>query len=257
MAETVPMPSVWTGGTVDPEAGDLITHTCVGLAGGVIALLFVWMYTREIEAFPDGPPGNDRTQIRFTAEKIHSGAVAFLHAEYSILAKFVVVVGIALLIIEGVTLDWDSGLYTMLCFYFGAILSAGAGYLGMHVATLANSRTAWACNVDQGGSLNKGLRVAFKSGSVMGLGVVGSGILGVIICSLALQDVPTAWSHISGFVARQRTVSGEERAGAHLRDAALRGDLVGAVRWLAVRSGGMPLPWPTPLRSKSPSVRSL
>ena len=63
MAETVPMPSVWTGGTVDPEAGDLITHTCVGLAGGVIALFFVWMYTKEIEAFPDGPPGNDRTLL--------------------------------------------------------------------------------------------------------------------------------------------------------------------------------------------------
>ena len=44
---------------------------------------------------------------------------------------------------------------------------------------------------------------------------------------------PASPSHISGFVARQRTVSGEERAGAHLRDAALRGDLVGAVRWLA------------------------
>jgi hypothetical protein len=44
---------------------------------------------------------------------------------------------------------------------------------------------------------------------------------------------PASPSHISGFVARQRTVSGEERAGAHLREAALRGDLVGAVRWLA------------------------
>ena len=79
------------------------------------------------------------------------------------------------------------GLYTKLCFYFGAVLSAGAGfYLGIHVATLANSRTAWACNIKAGGS-------------VMGLGVVGFGIIGVCVCFLALADTPNCWECISGF----------------------------------------------------------
>jgi K(+)-stimulated pyrophosphate-energized sodium pump len=210
---------------------DLIVHTSVGLAGGLIALVFVLMYVKQIENFPDGPPNKDVTQIRFTADKIHSGAVSFLHAEYRILSFFVLFVGLVLFFIEGGTRTWEGGVYTMLCFFFGAILSAGAGYLGMHVATLANSRTAWACNKNEGGSLDKGLRVAFKSGSVMGLGVVGAGIIGVTICTLALDGVKNQWSYISGFGFGASSIALFARVGGgvYTKAADVGADLVGKV----------------------------
>jgi len=226
------------GGT----AGACETETvlAVAIAGGALAILLVIMFTKQIGAEADGPPGNKMTQIRFTADKIHSGAVSFLHAEYKMLAVFVLLVGIALAVILIDADDDMKGVYTMLCFYFGAVLSASAGYLGMHVATLANSRTAWACNIDEGGSLNKGLRVAFKSGSVMGLGVVGFGILGLSVCFALLADTSytkggsnifNCWEYISGFGFGASSIALFARVGGgvYTKAADVGADLVGKV----------------------------
>ena len=228
------------GGTTG--ACEVETILSVPMAGGVLALILVFMFTKQIGNEPDGPPGNKVTQIRFTADKIHSGAVSFLHAEYKMLAIFVLLVGIALALILIDADDSMKGVYTMLCFYFGAVLSAGAGYLGMHVATLANSRTAWACNVDEGGSLNKGLRVAFKSGSVMGLGVVGFGILGLSVCFALLADssytkaasitpIFNCWEYISGFGFGASSIALFARVGGgvYTKAADVGADLVGKV----------------------------
>ena len=73
------------------------------------------------------------------------------------------------------------GVFTGIPLLIGATLSAGAGYRGMQIATQANVRTTQACDPASGGSINNGLKVAFKSGAVMGLGVTGLGLFGIAL----------------------------------------------------------------------------
>lgn len=138
-------------------------------AFGVLALLFTWWKTKEINNAPEGT-----ARMGKIAKSIQEGAMAFLKAEYKILLWFVV--GVAVLLYwSGSTNDPDSQGMIAVAFVVGAICSALAGYLGMKVATKANVRTANAAQ----DSLGKALEVAFAGGSVMGLGVVGLGILGL------------------------------------------------------------------------------
>ena len=129
-------------------------------AFGVLALLFTWWKTKEIN---NAPEGDDR--MAKIAKSIQDGAMAFLKAEYRILLWFVVGVA-ALLYWSGSTNDPDSNGMIAVAFVVGAICSALAGYLGMKVATKANVRTANAAQ----DSLGKALEIAFAGGSVMGLG---------------------------------------------------------------------------------------
>ena len=138
-------------------------------AFGVLALLFTWWKTKEINHAPEGD-----ARMAKIAKSIQEGAMAFLKAEYRILLWFVVGVA-ALLYWSGSTNDPDSNGMIAVAFVVGAICSALAGYLGMKVATKANVRTANAAQ----DSLGKALEIAFAGGSVMGLGVVGLGILGL------------------------------------------------------------------------------
>lgn len=138
-------------------------------AFGVLALLFTWWKTKEINNAPEGT-----ARMGKIAKSIQEGAMAFLKAEYKILLWFVV--GVAVLLYwSGSTNDPDSQGMIAVAFVVGAVCSALAGYLGMKVATKANVRTANAAQ----DSLGKALEVAFAGGSVMGLGVVGLGILGL------------------------------------------------------------------------------
>lgn len=138
-------------------------------AFGVLALLFTWWKTKEINNAPEGS-----SRMAKIAKSIQDGAMAFLKAEYKILLWFVIGVA-ALLYWSGSTNDPDSKGMIAVAFIVGAICSALAGYLGMKVATKANVRTANAAQ----DSLGKALEIAFAGGSVMGLGVVGLGILGL------------------------------------------------------------------------------
>ena len=134
---------------------------------GVLALLFTlvkssWVGKQEV--------GTDR--MARIAKNISDGAMAFLKAEYKVLSIFVIAVAI-LLGISG----QGEGTHPLiaLSFILGAICSAGAGFIGMRVATKANVRTTNAART----SLGKALEVAFAGGAVMGLGVVGLGVLGM------------------------------------------------------------------------------
>ena len=138
-------------------------------AFGVLALLFTWWKTKEINNAPEGS-----SRMAKIAKSIQDGAMAFLKAEYKILLWFVIGVA-ALLYWSGSKNDPDSKGMIAVAFIVGAICSALAGYLGMKVATKANVRTANAAQ----DSLGKALEIAFAGGSVMGLGVVGLGILGL------------------------------------------------------------------------------
>ena len=115
-------------------------------------------------------PGTERMQRIGT--NIADGAMAFLKAEYKVLAPFVLVVALLLAFTADAT---TSSLMIGVSFVLGAICSALAGFIGMRVATKANTRTTAAART----SLGRALEVAFAGGAVMGMGVVGLGLLGL------------------------------------------------------------------------------
>ena len=137
------------------------------LGAGVLAMLYAFWKTGWIN---DQDEGTDR--MKQIGASIADGAMAFLKAEYRVLAIFVVIV--ACLLAFAANNQGDSWLVSI-SFLSGAITSGLAGFLGMRVATKANNRTTNAAQT----SLAKALNVAFTGGSVMGLSVVGLGVLGV------------------------------------------------------------------------------
>ncbi|ODU62293.1 MAG: sodium-translocating pyrophosphatase [Acetobacteraceae bacterium SCN 69-10] len=132
------------------------------IACGVIALLYGLVATRQVLA---ADAGNARMQEISAA--VQEGARAYLNRQYTTIGG----VGVVILILLGLTL----GLHVAIGFAIGAILSGMAGYVGMNVSVRANVRTAQASR--QG--LAAGLDVAFKSGAITGMLVVGLGLLGV------------------------------------------------------------------------------
>ena len=116
-------------------------------------------------------PGNERMQE--ISRNIKEGALAFLSAEYRLLAIFVVIASVALFGISSLveTTSW----MIVPAFVVGAIFSALAGNIGMRIATDANARTTEAART----SLPQALKVSFGGGTVMGLGVAGLAVLGL------------------------------------------------------------------------------
>jgi K(+)-stimulated pyrophosphate-energized sodium pump len=137
------------------------------LGAGVLAMLYAFRKTIWINRQDEG---TDR--MKQIGASIADGAMAFLKAEYRVLAIFVVIV--ACLLAFAANSSGDSWLVSI-SFLIGALASGLAGFLGMRVATKANNRTTNAAQ----SSLAKALNVAFTGGSVMGLSVVGLGVLGV------------------------------------------------------------------------------
>ena len=115
-------------------------------------------------------PGSERMEQ--IAENISIGAMAFLKAEYRILSIFVLSIAL-LLLFGGLANPETSSPFTAISFILGAFCSALAGFIGMRVATKANVRTTHGART----SLGEGLKIAFAGGTVMGMGVVGSGSL--------------------------------------------------------------------------------
>ena len=105
---------------------------------------------------------------------IATGALAFLKAEYRMLAVFVVIAGSALGVLSAMEYI-PAGLYIVVAFVIGAVFSALAGNIGMRIATKANVRTAEAAKT----SLPQAMKVAFRGGTVMGLGVAGLAVFGL------------------------------------------------------------------------------
>ena len=142
---------------------------------GVLALAFTYMRAQWVA---QQDPGTDR--MRNIAGYITDGAMAFLRAEYSKLVWFVVAVAL-LLTYQGSRGDAaKTSALIGLSFAVGALCSALAGFIGMKVATKANVRTAHAARK----GLASALTVAFRGGSVMGMGVVGLGVLGLSLLFL-------------------------------------------------------------------------
>ncbi len=135
---------------------------------GVIGLLFMVRKSAWVTKQTAGD-----AKMTELAGYIADGAMAFLRAEWRILAYFVAVAMI-LLAYSGTTVETSSPVIAI-SFLLGALFSAFAGYLGMRIATKANVRTTQAAKT----SLAQALKVSFTGGTVMGLGVAGLAIIGL------------------------------------------------------------------------------
>lgn len=149
----------------------------IGFVGAAVALLFAFMQSRKVLSFSEG---NDT--MRKIAGAIREGADAFLKHQYTTVAKVFAVVFVLLLVIAFASGGEMLSKFTPFAFLTGGIWSMLAGFIGMKIATRANARTAWAASE----SLNRGLRVAFSSGSVMGFTVVGLGMLDISLWFMIL-----------------------------------------------------------------------
>jgi K(+)-stimulated pyrophosphate-energized sodium pump len=140
----------------------------VPIALSILGLLFMLIKRSWVKR---QDAGSERMQ--FISKSIKEGALAFLHAEYRLLAIFAVIASILLFVVSRMV-ESTSWLIVP-AFIFGAIFSALAGNIGMRIATEANTRTAEAAKT----SLPQALKVSFSGGTVMGLGVAGLAVLGL------------------------------------------------------------------------------
>jgi len=137
-------------------------------AMGLIGLLYTFIKFAWVSKQDAGNP-----RMKEISDFIAEGAMAFLKAEWKILAYFVIIV--ALLLGFMANSNESSHWSIAIAFIIGAVFSATAGYIGMKVATKANVRTAEAAKT----SLSRALKVSFTGGSVMGMGVSGLAVLGL------------------------------------------------------------------------------
>ncbi len=143
----------------------------------IIALLFALLTAKKVLKFSEGTD-----KMKKISQSIRDGANAYLKRQYAIVIVFFAV----LFVILGVMAIF--GLltpYVPFAFITGGFFSALSGFVGMKIATLSNARTANACME----GLNRGLRVAFSAGSVMGFTVVGLGLLDISIWFFLLKFV--------------------------------------------------------------------
>ena len=161
--------------------------------------------------------GNDR--MKEISSYISEGAMAFLKKEY----KIMVIVVVAIFLLIGIAISWK----TAVLYVFGALLSVLAGFFGMKVATKGNVRTA---NAAMESGMPKALKVAFRSGAVMGLCVSGLGLLGLGIIFVTL-DLATVMECATGFGlgASSMALFGRVGGGIYTKAADVGADLVGKV----------------------------
>ena len=171
--------------------------------------------------------GNER--VRFIGNAIREGSMAFLSREYRLLAVFVVVVFAIIWvfvdydILNKVEGDGDPIPGTAISYLVGAIGSGLAGFIGMSIAVRANTRTT----VQAQTGLNSALRVAFNSGTVMGVSVVGIGLIGITVVYLIFQDIKVVAGF--GFGASSIALFARVGGGIYTKAADVGADLVGKV----------------------------
>ena len=144
----------------------------------VVALTMAWYFFRSMMAADEGTP-----RMREIAEYVRKGAMAYLSQQYKVVAIVFVVLALLFAFMAyglGVQNPW-----VPFAFLTGGLFSGLAGFFGMKTATYASGRTANAART----GLDAGLRIAFRSGAVMGLVVVGLGLLDIAMWFIILQCV--------------------------------------------------------------------
>jgi len=182
----------------------------VAPASAIIALAFAIVLVREIKSHSPGTP-----KMVDLSKKIKMGAAAYLKRQYLTLSVFVIIMGAILYFLISKL--------TAMAFVIGALSSAFAGYAGMMIATTANVRTTQAAR----SSIHNALRVAFSSGAVMGLMVVGIGLLGVTILYSIFNDISMLFGF--GFGASSVALFARVGGGIFTKSADVGADLVGKI----------------------------
>ena len=200
----------------------------IGFVGAAIAIAFAWLQSRRVMTFSEGSD-----KMAKIAASIREGANAYLKHQYTTVAKVFLVVFLVLLVMAFATGGEMLSQFTPFAFLTGGIWSMLAGFVGMKIATSSNARTAQAASE----SLNKGLRVAFPSGSVMGFTVVGLGMLDISIWFVILRfvagiDDPLTLGNImvmNGMGASFMALFARVGGGIYTKAADVGADLVGKV----------------------------
>ena len=193
----------------------LFSLICSFLALGFAVVLAIGVLKKE----------EGTQKMKDISRLIQEGASAFLKREYSYIAIFVVLIagliGITPFISKGISLGWK----TSIAFVIGSFMSAFAGYIGMGIATRANSRTA---NAASKGGVKAALNVAISGGSVMGMSVVGLALLGLILVYFIFKGDPVI---INGYAMGASLVALFARSGGGIftKGADMGADLVGKV----------------------------
>ncbi len=193
----------------------LLITPILGVAG-MVAAFFIYRFIEK------QPAGEGVTAV--LAEKIHQGAMIFMKREMKLLSIFAVLIGIALIFKDP---------HESVAFFFGAICSSVAGFIGMYTATKANVRTTVAAR-DHGQA--KALSIAFLGGSIMGLtvasmGLIGLGVLFIVYCTDTVGGVENGAHVIHGFAMGASLVALFYRVGGGIftKAADVGADLVGKV----------------------------
>jgi K(+)-stimulated pyrophosphate-energized sodium pump len=186
---------------------------------GVIGLMFSFGLYSYVKAQPVGT-----SVMADLADQIHTGAMAFLRREYTILVPFVIVVAGLLYVLVGGR--------TSIAYVLGALCSILAGFFGMQAATRANVRTSEAARTE---GQAKALRVAFSGGAVMGTAVAALGLLGIGLVLLIFDPTEVGFRPfgeiISGFAMGASSIALFARVGGgiYTKAADVGADLVGKV----------------------------
>lgn len=210
----------------------MIIGLLVALGASILALAMAGFLFNRVISRPAGT-----SAVTDIGDLIQEGALAFLRREYSILAIFVAVVFVVLALLIDFNLTGNdkiadlldagninlTGPWTALSYLVGAIGSALAGFIGMSIAVRGNTRTATAAAE----GLNQALRVAFNTGAVMGMTVVGIGLLGVTGLWLIFGNVNVIAGF--GFGASSIALFARVGGGIYTKAADVGADLVGKV----------------------------
>ena len=200
----------------------------LGFVGALIAGVFACMQAKKVLSYSEGTE-----RMQKIAASIRAGANAYLKQQYTTVFKVFVVVFVILAAIAFGSGGRMLSPFTPFAFLTGGVFSMLAGFVGMRIATNSNARTAQAASE----SLNKGLRVAFSSGSVMGFTVVGLGMLDITMWFFLLRYVfgvedPQALGNIivmNGMGASFMALFARVGGGIYTKAADVGADLVGKV----------------------------
>ncbi len=196
----------------------------VSLAASVIALVFAWLQSKKVLAFSEGTP-----LMQKISRAIRTGASAFLKRQYRTVAIFFACMFVVLCAMAaGGFVTW----FVSFAFVTGGFFSGLSGFIGMTIATRANCRTAAAAQ----DGLNRGLRIAFSAGSVMGFTVVGLGLLDIslwyavmkLVFRSSLEEI-TAAMITFGMGASSMALFARVGGGIFTKAADVGADLVGKV----------------------------
>jgi K(+)-stimulated pyrophosphate-energized sodium pump len=190
----------------------------IAAAAGLFGLLIAFILYKKVNSIEI-----DNKKVAEITAEIQDGAMAFLTAEYRVLAVFVVIVGALLSQITDTN--------TSIAFFAGALASVLAGLSGMRAATSANGRTAMAA---KNGGQSAALAVSYNGGAVMGLSVGGLGLLGISLVAFWLDAGTATSSELSaaagfGMGASSIALFARVGGGIYTKAADVGADLVGKV----------------------------